>query len=68
MADKEMKKEKTVRLNVNGKDYELQIEPQWTLQRTLRFKLGLTDAKTKCDRGVCGSCTVIMLILWEETG
>ena len=48
------------KLNVNGKDYELQIEPQWTLQRTLQFKLGLTGAKTMCDRGVCGSCTVII--------
>ena len=50
----------TIRLNVNGNDYELQIEPQWTLQHTLQFKLGLTGAKTMCDRGVCGSCTVIM--------
>jgi aerobic-type carbon monoxide dehydrogenase small subunit (CoxS/CutS family) len=47
-------------LKVNGKDYELQIEPQWTLQRTLQFKLGMTGAKTMCDRGVCGSCTVIV--------
>ena len=50
----------TTKLKVNGKDYEVQIEPQWTLQRTLQFKLGLTGAKTMCDRGACGSCTVIM--------
>jgi xanthine dehydrogenase YagT iron-sulfur-binding subunit len=48
------------KLNVNGKDYEVLIEPHWTLQRTLQFKLGLTGAKQMCDRGVCGSCTVIM--------
>jgi xanthine dehydrogenase YagT iron-sulfur-binding subunit len=48
------------KLKVNGKDYEVQIEPQWTLQRTLQFKLGMTGAKTMCDRGVCGSCTVIV--------
>ena len=48
------------KLKVNGKDYQVQIEPQWTLQRTLQFKLGLTGAKTMCDRGVCGSCTVII--------
>ena len=46
------------RLNVNGKDYEVLIEPHWTLQRTLQFKLGLTGAKQMCDRGVCGSCSV----------
>jgi aerobic-type carbon monoxide dehydrogenase small subunit (CoxS/CutS family) len=31
-----------------------------TLQRTLQFKLGLTGAKQMCDRGVCGSCSVII--------
>jgi len=50
----------TARLNVNGKNYEVLIEPHWTLQRTLQFKLGLTGAKQMCDRGVCGSCTVII--------
>jgi aerobic-type carbon monoxide dehydrogenase small subunit (CoxS/CutS family) len=50
----------TTRLNVNGKDCEVLIEPHWTLQRTLQFKLGLTGAKQMCDRGACGSCTVII--------
>jgi aerobic-type carbon monoxide dehydrogenase small subunit (CoxS/CutS family) len=48
------------KLNVNGKDCEVLIEPHWTLQRTLQFKLGLTGAKQMCDRGACGSCTVII--------
>ncbi len=48
------------RLKVNGKEYDVQIEPHWTLQRTLQFKLGLTGAKTMCDRGECGSCAVIV--------
>ena len=52
---------RATRLTVNGKQYELQIEPHWTLQRILQYELGLTgSAKTFCDRGVCGSCTVIM--------
>ncbi len=50
----------TVRLNINGKDCEVLIEPHWTLHRTLQFRLGLTGAKHMCDRGVCGSCTVII--------
>jgi aerobic-type carbon monoxide dehydrogenase small subunit (CoxS/CutS family) len=50
----------TTKLNINGKDCEVLIEPHWTLQRTLQFKLGLTGAKHMCDRGACGSCTVIM--------
>jgi len=50
----------TVKLKVNGKNYDVLIEPHWTLQRTLQFRLGLTGAKQMCDRGVCGSCTVII--------
>ena len=49
----------TVTLNVNGKSCELLLEPQWTLKQALQFKLGLTGAKHMCDRGACGSCTVI---------
>ncbi len=48
------------KLNINGEDCEVLIEPHWTLQRTLQFKLGLTGAKHMCGRGACGSCTVIM--------
>jgi len=50
----------TTKLNVNGKDYDVVIEAHWTLQRTLQFRLGLTGAKQMCDRGACGSCTVII--------
>jgi len=48
------------KLHVNGKAHEVLIEPHWTLQRTLQFRLGLTGAKQMCDRGVCGSCSVII--------
>jgi aerobic-type carbon monoxide dehydrogenase small subunit (CoxS/CutS family) len=50
----------TTKLNINGQDCEVLIEPHWTLQRTLQFKLGLTGAKHMCDRGACGSCSVII--------
>jgi aerobic-type carbon monoxide dehydrogenase small subunit (CoxS/CutS family) len=50
----------TTKLHINNKDCEVLIEPHWTLQRTLQFRLGLTGAKHMCDRGVCGSCTVII--------
>lgn len=49
-----------VSFNVNGKDCEVLIEPHWTLQRTLQFRLGLTGAKQMCNHGACGSCTVII--------
>ncbi len=53
--------EKLVNLQVNGQQYQVSVEPHWTLQRTLQYKLGLPgSAKTFCDHGECGSCTVIM--------
>jgi xanthine dehydrogenase YagT iron-sulfur-binding subunit len=47
-------------LSINGVERKLQVEPQWTLQETLQHTLGLTGAKTMCDRGGCGSCTVLI--------
>lgn len=51
----------TVNLTVNGRTYQLQVEPNWLLRDVLREKLGLTSIKDFCNGyGACGSCTVIM--------
>ncbi len=49
-----------VTLKVNGKTQQLSLEPRVTLLDALRNNLDLTGAKRVCDRGVCGSCTVVM--------
>ena len=49
-----------ITLQVNDKSHQLTLEPRVTLLDTLRNRLDLTGAKRVCDRGVCGSCTVMM--------
>jgi xanthine dehydrogenase YagT iron-sulfur-binding subunit len=49
-----------MRLRINGKNYELRLEPRTTLLDALRDHLELTGAKKVCDRGTCGACTVIL--------
>ena len=49
-----------VTLQINGKTRRLSIEPRVTLLDSLRNHLDLTGAKKVCDRGTCGSCTVIL--------
>ncbi len=47
-------------LNVNGKDFKLNLLSRTTLAEALRNNLGLTGTKIGCNRAMCGSCTVIM--------
>jgi aerobic-type carbon monoxide dehydrogenase small subunit (CoxS/CutS family) len=49
-----------VSLNVNGKNYRVEVEHRHTLAEVLRDQLGLTGTKIGCDRGECGACTVII--------
>jgi xanthine dehydrogenase YagT iron-sulfur-binding subunit len=49
-----------ITLTVNGKPRKLSVEPRVTLLDALRDQLDLTGAKTTCDRGTCGTCTVLM--------
>ncbi len=49
-----------ITLQINGKPMNLTVEPRVTLLDALRNHLNLTGAKRACDRGNCGSCTVIM--------
>ena len=49
-----------VDLDVNGGVCRVEVRHHWTLLRVLRESLGLTGAKRGCDRGECGSCTVLL--------
>jgi xanthine dehydrogenase YagT iron-sulfur-binding subunit len=47
-----------VTLNINGKNYNVRLEPRVTLLDALRDHLQLFGTKKGCDHGQCGACTV----------
>ena len=53
-----MKKE--VRIRVNGEWRELDVTPEEILLDVLRERLGLKSPKVGCERGECGTCTVLL--------
>jgi nicotinate dehydrogenase subunit A len=48
-----------MKLNVNGRDVEVQSEPSTPLLYVLRDELQLNAAKFGCGLGQCGACTVL---------
>ena len=51
---------RTIRVAVNGSEYERTVEPRLTLADFLRDELGLTGTHLGCEHGVCGACTVLV--------
>jgi isoquinoline 1-oxidoreductase subunit alpha len=47
-----------IALTVNGKQYEVDVEPEAPLLWVLRDELHLTGTKFGCGRSICGACTV----------
>jgi len=54
------KSKKRISITVNGKKVEHEINSRMTLAEFLREELDLTGTKVGCNRGECGSCTVLL--------
>jgi len=48
-----------VKVTVNGKVYERQVEPRLLLSDFLRHDLGLMGTHVGCEHGMCGACTIL---------
>tara|TARA_B100001167_G_C16678820_1_gene261319 strand:- start:180 stop:653 length:474 start_codon:yes stop_codon:yes gene_type:complete len=49
-----------VRITVNGRLYEREVEPRLLLVHFIRDLGALTGTKVGCDTSQCGSCTVLL--------
>ena len=49
-----------IRLNINGKDYEVDVENDTPLLWAIRENAGLTGTKYGCGIAQCGACTVLI--------
>ncbi|HVS12868.1 MAG TPA: (2Fe-2S)-binding protein [Thermoanaerobaculia bacterium] len=50
----------TIKVSVNGKSYEREVEPRRLLVHFLREDLGLTGTNVGCETSLCGACTVLV--------
>jgi len=51
---------KKIILDINNDIYEIEVFPNETLLEVLRDRLEFTGAKSGCDDGSCGACTVLI--------
>jgi carbon-monoxide dehydrogenase small subunit len=50
----------TIRVTINGRLYEEDVEPRLLLAHFLREKIGLTGTHIGCVVGECGACSVLL--------
>jgi len=55
-----MGKKELIRVKVNGRDREAEVEPRLLLVHFIREVLGLTGTHVGCDTSHCGACTVVL--------
>ena len=51
---------KAIKVNVNGVDYQHEVEPRLLLVHYLRDVLSLTGTHVGCETSLCGACTILL--------
>jgi carbon-monoxide dehydrogenase small subunit len=55
-----MSEKTSITLNINGRNFTVQVEPRRTLADAIREDCSQTGTHIGCEHGVCGACTVIV--------
>ena len=55
-----MTEQKCIKFKINGKEYEVLVDPRWTLADVIRDHCGQTGTHLGCEHGVCGACTILL--------
>lgn len=50
----------SVKLTINGRSYQADVEPRMLLSDFIRHEAGLTGTHVGCEHGICGACTVMI--------
>src|SRR3990172_9241916 len=48
-----------IKVTINGKEFEHEVEPRLLLVHYIREKARLTGTHVGCDTGNCGACTIL---------
>jgi aerobic carbon-monoxide dehydrogenase small subunit len=55
-----MSAKRDIALDINGRRYDVSVEPRRLLADVIRENCGLTGTHIGCEHGVCGACTILV--------
>jgi aerobic carbon-monoxide dehydrogenase small subunit len=55
-----MSAKRDIALDINGRRYDVAVEPRRLLADVIREDCGLTGTHIGCEHGVCGACTILV--------
>ena len=55
-----MNKKRDVNFTINGQNYNVSVDPRWTLADVIRDHCGQNGTHLGCEHGICGACTVLV--------